>query len=194
MVDELRASGFRGVQFALPHKDYDDKEYYLVYARAGPIGMPALFQLGLLPNSGRDHQFNVCCGRMRPIHLDTIARAFPELTIVGTRLGCPWYEEAAEVARCNHNVCLDLSGAVLKTKGPDFFRSVLWWDESQDPYNGRTDQTRPWHKILFGSDVHYKHLAAARRQYESLITALALDENARADIMGLNAIRILGLD
>ncbi len=194
MVDQFRARGFHGVQFALPQKDYDDREFYLVYARAGQLGMPALFQLGLLPDSGRDHLYNVCCGRMRPICLDTIARAFPELTLIGTRLGNPWYEEACEVARCNGNVYLDLSGTTLKKKGPEFFRSMLWWNEASNGYVGRPPGLRPWKKILFGSDVHCQYLAAVRRDYESLMDNLSLDEGTRSDVMAMNAVRALGLE
>lgn len=51
---------------------------------------------------------------MRPIYLDTIARAFPDLKIIGAHLGNPWYQEAAEVARWNPNVFFDLTGSTLK--------------------------------------------------------------------------------
>ena len=42
---------------------------------------------------------NASSARMRPIYLNTIARAFPDLKIIGAHLGNPWYQEAAEVAR-----------------------------------------------------------------------------------------------
>ena len=194
MVDEFRSRAFHGLQFAVPEGDYDDKEYYLVYARAGQLGMPALFQLGLLPNSGRDHLHNVCCRRMRPICLDTIARAFPELTLIGTRLGNPWYEEACEVARCNANVYLDLSGTTLKKKGPEFFSTMLWWDEADRGYTSAAPAIKPWRKILFGSDVHYTRLSSMRDAYENLMNALDLDSETRRDVMALNAVRALGLE
>jgi hypothetical protein len=193
-VDLLHRRGFRGIQFAVPLSNYDDTEFYMTYARAGQLGMPCVFQLGLLPNSGRDHIYNVCCSRMRPIHLDTIARSFPELTLIGTRLGNPWYEEACEVARCNNNVYLDLSGTTLKKKRADFFRSLLWWGEPGSGYGDGGRVLKPWQKILFGSDVHYKHLAAVRADYERLMDDLSLDAEARADVLGRNAARALGLD
>jgi len=194
MVDELHSRGFYGLQFAVPEKDYDDKEFYLVYARAGQLGMPGLFQLGVLPNSGRDHLYNVCCGRMRPICLDTVARAFPEFTIIGTRLGSPWYEEACEVARCNPNVYLDLSGTILRKKGPDFFREMLWWDRCAGVYGAAPRSLQPWQKILFGSDVHYKYLPRVVKDYANLMDALELDEETRSQVYAFNAIRALGLE
>ena len=194
VIDQFRDRGFHGVEFMLPQKDYDDKEFYMVYARAGQLGMPALFQLGLVPNSGRDHVLNVCCGRMRPICLDTIARAFPELAIIGTRLGNPWFEEACEVARCNTNVYLDLSGTVLKQKSPEFLRGLLWWDATGGSYDRAPRTVRPWKKILFGSDVRYRRLGDALGDYTRLMQALDFDEGTRQDILAMNAIRALGLD
>jgi hypothetical protein len=199
MVDEFHARGFHGLHFALPENDYEHKQYYLVYARAGELGMPTLFQLGILPNSGRDHLFGVRCSRMRPVFLDTVARAFPELVIIGTRLGSPWHEEACEVARCNANVYLELSGTVLKKKPPEFFRSALWWDEDSGAPVAGQKAVRPWNKILFGSGLHQryhlaKHLAEARRDYETLAEQLSLSEETRLHVMALNAIRALGLD
>jgi uncharacterized protein len=193
LVDQLHDRGFWGIQFAVPDKEYHDKEYYLVYARAGQLGMPALFQLGLIPNSGRDHLYNVCCTRMRPIFLDTIARAFPELTIIGTRLGDPWHEEACEVARCNTNVYLELSGSTLRRKGPDFFRQMLWWDRGGSHY-GAGPRLNPWHKILFGSDVHYKYLPKVIKDYEGLMDGLELDPETRSRVFALNAADALGLE
>jgi hypothetical protein len=194
MVDQYRRQGFYGIQFALPQADYDSKDYYLVYSRAGQLGMPCVFQLGILPNSGRDHRFDVNCGRMRPICIDTVARAFPELTIIGTRLGNPWYEEACEVARCNTNVYLDLSGTTLKKKGPDFFRELLWWEDTSNAYDGAARGMRPWKKILFGSDTHAGRLSEARSEYESLLGKLDLDGDTVQDIMAMNAVRALGLE
>ena len=192
LVDELHTKGFYGLQFALPEKDYDDKEFYLVYARAGQLGMPGLFQLGLIPNSGRDHLHNVCSHRMRPIYLDTIARAFPEFTIIGTRLGSPWVEEACEVARCNSNVYLDLSGPIIRRKGPQFFREMLWWGDVPAALGSRKGET-PWQKIVFGSDVNFKYLSKVIREYEVLLEGLGAPDEVVADVFAMNAIRALDL-
>jgi predicted TIM-barrel fold metal-dependent hydrolase len=193
-VDQLRSRGFYGLYLTLPEKDYDNKEFYLTYARAAQHGMPVIFELGLVPHSERDHVSDVRCRHMRPVYLDSVARAFPELTLIGTRLGSPWYEEACEVARCNNNVYLDLSGTVLKSKGPDFFRSMLWWDEAGGSYDRTPRCLAPWKKILFGSAVHHKHLPAVLNDYYALMDGLELDDKTRLDVMAMNAVRALGLE
>ncbi len=194
LVAQLHSQGFHGLHFAQPQKDYDDKGYYLAYAQAGQLGMPCLFELGLLPNSGRDHVHDVCCARMRPICIDTVARAFPELTVIGTRLGSPWCEEACEVARCNGNVYLDLSGGVLNRLPPELLRHLLWWDRAKNDYNDGPPAVGPWKKILFGSGVHCKYIASMRDDYMNLMGRLSLDDETKADVMAGNAIRALGLD
>ncbi len=194
LVDQFRSQGFQGLHFALPQRNYDDKSYYLAYAQAGQMGMPCLFELGLLPNSGRDHVHDVCCGRMRPVCLDTIARAFPELTLIGTRLGSPWCEEACEVARRNANVYLDLSGDVLKRLPPEALARLLWWGRPDATYAEGPPPLGPWKKILFGSGVHYKHLGDVRGDYETMMTHLGLSNENATDVMARNAIRALGLD
>jgi predicted TIM-barrel fold metal-dependent hydrolase len=193
-VDQFRSQGFFGLYCSLPQNDYDCKEYYLTYARAAQHGMPIIFELGLVPHSDRDHVSDVRCRHMRPVFLDSIARAFPELTLIGTRLGSPWYEEACEVLRCNNNLYFDLSGIVLRAKGPDFFRSMLWWDEAAGAYGTTPRALGPWKHMLFGSAVHCKHLPAVLNDYNTLLDGLELDEATRADVMALNAIRALGLD
>jgi predicted TIM-barrel fold metal-dependent hydrolase len=194
LVAQFHTEGFRGLHFALPQKDYDDKGYYLAYAQAGQLGMPCVFELGLLPNSGRDHVHDVCCGRMRPICLDTVARAFPELTIIGTRLGSPWCEEACEVARCNGNVYLDLSGSVLRRLPPEQLQRFLWWGAPDAERSNGPPPVGPWNKILFGSGVHCKYLADVRDDYMKLLSQLSLDAETMTNVMARNAIRALGLD
>jgi hypothetical protein len=58
------------------------------------------------------------------MYLDTLAREFPDLTLVGAHLGNPWYDEAAEAARWNPNLYFDMTGSTLVKKGANlaFFR------------------------------------------------------------------------
>jgi predicted TIM-barrel fold metal-dependent hydrolase len=56
---------------------------------------------------------NVASVRMRPIHLEEIARRFPKITVLGAHCGNPEYQWAAEIARWNSNAFFDLSGSTL---------------------------------------------------------------------------------
>ncbi len=58
-----------------------------------------LFHLGIVTRTAEDRRFDADNERHRPIYLDTIARAFPGLTIIGAHLGNPWREEAAMPCR-----------------------------------------------------------------------------------------------
>ncbi|MCH8862496.1 MAG: amidohydrolase family protein, partial [Proteobacteria bacterium] len=64
----------------------NDKHYWPVYMKCTELDVPVALQVGhtgpLLPSE---------CGR--PIYLDEVALAFPDLTIIGCHLGQPWHEE-----------------------------------------------------------------------------------------------------
>ena len=113
-VQRLYDQGFRGLKFIIPPKPYHDESFFPIYQRAQELGMVALFHLGIVARR-RSRQVRVDNNLMRPIYLDTIARQFPELTIIGAHLGNPWYEEATMSCRWNPNLYFDLSGSTLKS-------------------------------------------------------------------------------
>lgn len=113
-VNYYYEQGFKGLKAINPLVAYDDPSCYCIYARAEDFSMPILFHTGIVVRKKNERSQNVSSARMRPIYLDTIARAFPDLKIIGAHLGNPWYQEAAEVARWNPNVFFDLTGSTLK--------------------------------------------------------------------------------
>jgi len=106
LVDKLYSEGFRGVKITCPRKNYDDKEYYPIYAACERYGMPILFHTGIVTLQRVVPEEDVSSARMRPVYLDTIAKAFPRLNMICAHMGMPWYAEACEVARLNPNVYL----------------------------------------------------------------------------------------
>jgi len=190
-VEELCALGFKGLRVAGASAPYDAAEFFPVYEAACVLGMPVLFHTGLLPVTSLDRALDVRCGRVRPIHLDTLARQLPDLKIVGSGLGRPWYEEAAEILRRHENVFFDLSGHVLRQRGTAFFRGLL--SVEGGAALGQAEGHSAWSKIVFGSAVPHEEIASVERDYERLFRALALPEAVIADIMGGNAARLLGL-
>ncbi len=189
-VRDFKEAGFRGLKCTSPRSRYDDNAYYLVYREAETLGMPILFHLGIVVRQEDDAWRDVNCDRMRPVFLDTIARAFPRLTIIGAHFGNPWSDEAAMIARWNPNVFFDLSGSILKYRPPEYFRQLLWW--GKDPDYLAPDRTGPWDKLLFGSDVRISSMEGVINDYRRWMDALELDETDRAKIWRGNALRILG--
>ena len=127
----------------------------------------------------------------RTVYLDTLARRFPDLTIVGTGLGSPWCEEAAETLRRHANVCFDLSGALLRRKGADFIGSLL--RPAQAPLWEDTQNGGLWARVLFGSGTRHEEIASVERDYQRIFRSLALGGDEVAAVMGATAARLLGV-
>jgi len=191
-VTELKQRGFTGLKFIIPPKAYNDELFFPVYEKAEDLHMPGLFHLGIVARQEQGHHVRVDCSLMRPIFLDSIARTFPDWTIIGAHLGNPWYEEATMTARWNPNVYFDLSGSTLKKKKPEFLCELLWWD-STTRY-GSPDGRSAWEKILFASDVDYYEIKDVLHDYEVLMRAAALRPELRYAVRYGTAARILGLE
>ena len=80
----------------------NDKHYWPVYMKCSELGVAVAIQVGhtgpLLPSE---------CGR--PIYLDEVALAFPDLVILGCHVGQPWHEEMMILAWKHPNVYLETS-------------------------------------------------------------------------------------
>ena len=177
------------IKFIAPQRPYSDTRYFPLYERAQDLGMPGLFHLGIVMNSERWRDAN--SNMMRPIHLDYIARNFPELKIIGAHLGNPWYEEATMSCRWNPNLYFDLSGSTLKKKTAEFLGGLLWW--TQDTAYKSPDRTGAWQKIVFGSDVHASQVADVINDYEKVMTDLEMDSDLREAVWYGTGAKILGL-
>jgi uncharacterized protein len=190
-IDDYVARGFKGVKFIRPAKNYDDKAYYPIYARMESHGLIALFHLGIVGRSPRDRELDVNNSRHRPIYLDTLARAFPGMQILGAHFGNPWYDEAAMSARWNPNLYFDLSGSTLKKKSARFLGDLLWWRSDtryRDP-EGR----HAWEKIVFGSDVPVHEIGDVLNDYRNVMTELDLPDEVQQKVLGGTMAGILGL-
>lgn len=191
-VGELRGRGFKGLKFIRPPSRYDDKEFYPVYEAAEECELVCLFHTGIVARTPEDRDHDVNNDRHRPVYLDTIARTFPSLKIIGAHLGNPWYEEAGMACRWNPNLYFDLSGSSLKKRPPDYFQSILWWSETgqyRDP-EGR----HPWHKIVFGSDVGVNQIADVVEDYQRTMDAIGVRADVQEAVFGGTVARLLGLE
>ncbi|MCE7884655.1 MAG: amidohydrolase, partial [Actinobacteria bacterium ATB1] len=102
----------------------NDKHYWPVYLRCSELGVPVCIQVGhtgpLLPSE---------CGR--PIYLDEVALAFPDLTIIGCHLGQPWHEEMQTLAWKHPNVYVETSARTPKHWPESFVEFVRGWGQDK---------------------------------------------------------------
>jgi len=98
----------------------NDKHYWPVYLKCAELGVPVAIQVGhtgpLLPSE---------CGR--PIYLDEVALAFPELTIIGCHLGQPWHEEMMTLAWKHPNLYVETSARGAKHWPASFVEFCRGW-------------------------------------------------------------------
>jgi len=184
-------AGFKGIKMHSPRRNWDDPQYFHLYAQLQQRRLVALFHTGIASHS--DTPQDTSMARMRPSYLDTIARAFPELYIQGAHLGNPWYDEAAEAARWDPRLYFDLTGSSLikKTKNLAVFKEYLWWE-------GPTAHSSPhavyaFEKLVFGTDEAPENLDTVVGRYEAMLDACGVPEASRRKIYGETMARILGI-
>ena len=134
----------------------NDKHYWPVYVKCVELGVPVCIQVGhtgpTLPSE---------CGR--PIYLDEVALAFPELVIVGCHLGQPWHDEMMILAWKHDNIYIETSARLPKHWPPEFVDfvkgrgrdKVIWaTDYPLLPFRRTLDELEP----LDLSDEVYRKL------------------------------------
>lgn len=147
----------------------DDRRYYPVYAECVEQDVPVCLQVGhtgpLKPSEP---------GRPIP-YLDTVAREFPELTLVGGHVGHPWTEEMVALATKYENVYVDTS-AYKPKRYPDALVEYLHGHGSG--------------KVLFGTN--YPMLQPG----ECLegVSELELDAETERAFLSGNAERVFGIE
>jgi len=182
-VRDLYKQGFRGLKIHTPPLNYDDKSFYPVYGKAEELELPVLFHTGMVgvePEKGKE-KYNVSSARMRPVFIDTIAKAFPGLNIVMAHLGMPWHEEAVITLRYNPNVYSDLAIGNhygFDNYSPAFFRSLFLRDKD-------------FQQLVFGGS-HFAHNGwILERRYMDTFRALGIDMSIREKILHENLSGIL---
>jgi len=190
-VERFARAGFQGLCTWAPRRPYDDESYFPSYEAAQALRLPVQFHTGFLPHTPLDRARGVRCENMRPVYLDTIARCFPELTIVGVGLGGPWLREALEAMRNHQRVFFDLSGDVLNWIESDPLAALLGANRSgvweKAPSKGL------WNQIIFGSGVRHEEIASVERDYQRMFRSLAVDRQQINDVLGATAARLLNV-
>ena len=190
-IEKFAGAGFKGIKMHSPRHNWDDPQYFPLYARLQDLKLVALFHTGIAFHVDTP-QFT-SMARMRPAYLDTITRAFPSLYVQGAHFGNPWYDEAAEATRWSPNLYFDLTGSSLIKKAAhlEVFKEYLWW-------TGPTAHSSPravyaFEKLVFGTDEPPEQLDGNLARYEAMLDACGVPEASRRKIYGETMAAILGI-
>ena len=178
-----------------PEKNYDDFSYFPIYERAQQYGFLLLMHTGISSRSDTTKATKSSFARMRPSFLSSIARAFPKLTIIGSHLGNPWYDEAAEAARWDPNLYFDVTGSTLMKKQGNLrvFLDYFWWRPEVASLHTPKASGHAFEKLVFGTDEDPLNLADNITRYKRLMEACDVPPESQAKIMGGTVARLLGI-
>jgi len=191
VIDRLVEQGFSGLKFIEAAYPYSHDIYFPLYARAEALRLPILFHTGWLASTLEDGRYGVNAENYRPYHLDRIARAFPELRIIGAHLGKPHAEEALQMITAFPNVYYDISGGSGKRP------HVLWMLRALGPYPGANLADPEENPAL----LHFRKFCFATDNPEPpvwieasdrIMDALQIPAETREDFYWRNAARIFG--
>lgn len=144
-----------------------ERAYWPIYAKCCELNIPVAIQVGhtgpLLPSEAG-----------RPIHLDEVALAFPELKIIGAHLGQPWHEEMMILAWKHPNVYIDTSARPAKRWPESFVEFVRGWGQD---------------KALWATDYP---LLPFKRCLDD-VDGLGLDDAVKRKLLRENALRVFGI-
>jgi uncharacterized protein len=183
-IDLAQEAGFRGIgELEYVKHNYDDPIYFPIYKRAEKYHMIALFHTGIVNREHPNVSTNVSIARMQVTRLDLIARMFPKLTLVVAHMGNPDYAWAAEIARWNPNVFVDLTGSSLIKKQNDytFFKSIFWWSGVVSPHTPKSEHSA-FERLVFGSDIFGGDLPEFDRElkrYHEMLDACDVPKQAQ---------------
>jgi predicted TIM-barrel fold metal-dependent hydrolase len=102
--------GLRGLKLVPTYQGYHplDERAFPVYRRAEQLGVPVTFHMGTTPHSLAELEY------ARPIHMDELARSFPQLRMVIAHVAHPWEAEALVVCRKHRHVYADVSALTYR--------------------------------------------------------------------------------
>ena len=180
-LEELEAAKEMGLVGAKFHPSIqgfapDDEKFWPVFAKCAELGLPCIFHtgtsgIGAGTPGGQGFRLDYC----RPIRLDTLAAAFPMLTIIAAHFGWPWHVEMLAIAAHKSNVWIDISGWAPRYIPAEVLQQLK---------RGLQDQ------FLFGSD--YPFISPARCLEE--LETLDIPQPILEKLLKGNAMRLLGLE
>ncbi len=160
--------GFRGLKLYPTYQQFypNEPRIYPLYAKAQELGLPVMFHVGSSVFAGSRLKYG------DPIHLDDVAGDFPELALVQSHSGRPfWYEKAFALSRLHRNVYMEVAGLPPQ-------KLLTYFPELE----------RVADKVIYGSD--WPGVPTIKENLQA-IRELPLSEEAKKKILGVNAARLL---
>jgi len=186
----IREYGMRAVKL-YPHSGFypNDPRLTRTYELCSSLGIAVVIHTGPKAVRWQWMKYN------QPIYVDDVATDFPDLKIVMCHGGYPWTEEFLAIVSLNPNIWVDLTFMDYierKFHVPDFVESTV----------RRLAELIGPQRLLWGSEGPYMNLPLFgehdpgyyRRSQDYLVRRFEfLSEDDKADILGRNAMRLLGL-
>jgi predicted TIM-barrel fold metal-dependent hydrolase len=176
-VAQIAALGLRGVKFHPSLQAFfpDDERYWPVFAACAEHGLLALFHTGTSGiGAGQPGGQGIRIDYAHPLRLDSVAAAYPSLTVVAAHFGWPWHMDLIAMALHKTNVYIDISGWSPRRIPAEVIREL----------RGRLRGQFVW-----GSD--YPFITPERCLDE--LAELGLPDDVTRQVLAGNASRILGL-
>jgi hypothetical protein len=200
-IDQLADEGVKGLKVLNPAFDYNDARLDAWWSRAEARRLPVLVHTGIVA-AGESVECLVPpaltdTSRMQVLYLDGPLRRFPRLVLAAAHLGNPDQERGAMLVRWHPNLYFDLSGSGLLRHKHPYWKDLFWWDKpsrfSKDIRYSKALPTRPFQKLVFGSDVPYRLIGQAMAEQRALLEALEQPKEIIAQAFGGTAARLLGI-
>jgi len=217
-VEDLHRRGFKGLKTIAPTKDYDDEEFYPIYAKAEKLRMPILFHTGVVARSDAwlkalqaagkpvpphpdPRTFNIKSKRMEPMCVEGLGQAFPNLNCIMAHFGSTGRRDVCEgIVRWHPNIYGDLTeyswAFELEPGEPGWRiepRHVKYFLETLAPLH----PAKYADKLLFATDFSTGdpgHLDAMIASHKAIYEAVGIDAAGRRKMLRDTAAKLLGLD
>jgi predicted TIM-barrel fold metal-dependent hydrolase len=126
-VARIADLGLRGVKFhpSLQAFAPDNEAFWPVFEACESQGLLALFHTGTSGIGARQPGGQgIRIDYAHPLKLDSVAAAFPGLTVVAAHFGWPWHMDLVAIALHKTNVYIDISGWSPKRIPPEVTREL----------------------------------------------------------------------
>lgn len=179
-VTELR---LKGIKLGPAYQNFHpfSEKACAVYSKAQDLGIPIMFHFGTTPGRWDPLEYT------RPLLLEKVAIAFPELKMIIAHMGHPWIEDTIVLIRKQPNVYADISALFYRPW--QFYNALVLCNEY--------DQM---HKLLFGTDwpvttpeETMDHLRKVNLLVENTNLPKVPEEKIE-EIINRNSLKILGIE